>query len=227
MTADRPTRDGEEQHGGIAYLDHIAATSTNPVLLRAVAETRAELAAAVAARPAGQERCICDGGSYETKAHPFLVHPDCPVHRPAAPSSPGTGQVREEIAAELARHGSTMDYRWDDEEHVRLGCSCGHEWGLVDKEWLAANLTAHVLRGRVHVADAVLSLSSLRRLLDTAAAVERVTALAEDDERVVAIAREKEAAAKVIGEQNYWHTLAGVREQSASRLRSALDGDQP
>jgi hypothetical protein len=24
--------------------------------------------------------CLCDGGSYEQKQHPFLIHPECPVH---------------------------------------------------------------------------------------------------------------------------------------------------
>lgn len=24
--------------------------------------------------------CLCDGGAYEVKEHPFLVHPDCPIH---------------------------------------------------------------------------------------------------------------------------------------------------
>jgi hypothetical protein len=52
----------------------------------------------------------------------------------------------------------------------------------------------------------------------------RLEALAEDDEAVTKTARARAAATKVIGEQHYWETLAGVREQSADRLRRALAG---
>lgn len=29
---------------------------------------------------AGELRCLCDGGAYGQQKHPFLVHPECPVH---------------------------------------------------------------------------------------------------------------------------------------------------
>lgn len=28
----------------------------------------------------GGQECLCDGGSYQVVEHPFIVHPDCPIH---------------------------------------------------------------------------------------------------------------------------------------------------
>lgn len=32
-------------------------------------------------------KCLCDGGAFEVKAHPFIVHPDCPIHGAAVSTS--------------------------------------------------------------------------------------------------------------------------------------------
>ncbi len=32
------------------------------------------------------EQCRCDGGAYGPQEHPFIVHPDCPVHGSGDPS---------------------------------------------------------------------------------------------------------------------------------------------
>lgn len=59
--------------------------------------------------------CRCDGGSYETKEHPFLVHPDCQVHQPpAGHEHPMPGNVLQTVVELDHYQGPSGRYDTED-----------------------------------------------------------------------------------------------------------------
>lgn len=63
------------------YADADFIATFNPVMVRELLVELQGLRDGRQTAHAGENtRCLCDGGSYEVKAHPFIVNPDCQIH---------------------------------------------------------------------------------------------------------------------------------------------------
>jgi hypothetical protein len=99
---------------------------------------------------------------------------------------------------------------------------CEDEEGFHDLEAIDEHGFGEVI-GRIDAGeDVTLIVAAVNALPSLVSALRAVADLADDDVTVGELARGYAANAKIIGETQYWETLAEVREQSADRLRSAL-----
>lgn len=155
-----------------------------------------------------------------------------PHDRPAAPVA-ADDELREAIADEVAQHGSTMSYGWDD--RVRLGCTCGHDRGETTKRELSADLPGTVRTWRLHVADALLSgpladvparLSAAeQRAADAEAKLRRVEAWAAMNDDMAREYDEAAAAVTTIGLRHEAEEHAEDCRAIAEGVRRALAGE--
>ena len=84
MTADRDAAQAEVERlrAAVARVEALAETwrrkAGRGVWL--LDHAAADISTALAGDDDGGQECLCDGGSYQVVEHPFIVHPDCPIH---------------------------------------------------------------------------------------------------------------------------------------------------
>lgn len=69
-----------------------------------------------------EQRCTCDGGSFEVKRHPFIVNRSCTIHGDAAPSEPRAEHWRAALyeAREFQEWITTQQAEWIEQRAREL-----------------------------------------------------------------------------------------------------------
>mgnify|MGYP001033858953 CR=1 FL=1 len=82
-------------------------------------------------------RCICDGGAYEIKRHPFIVNPECEIHGKAKAAS-DHAPLAMTLEEALAVHGLSLHRGPNSSEWIagRIRLISPHNPARYSQEWL-------------------------------------------------------------------------------------------